>query len=203
MTEKIAGLVLAGGASRRMGGGDKCFMSLGSERLIDRAVARLRPQVGPLAISANSDPALFDGLDLPILPDTPPAGRGPLAGILAGLEWAANAQASHLATIASDTPFFPADLVMQLRQTARDAGAIVLASSRGRRHAVFGLWPVSELEPLRDWLEAGHSLKVRDYVDGRQNQRCEFADTEETDPFFNINTPQDLAEAQRLARAAR
>ena len=201
MTEKIAGLVLAGGASRRMGGGDKCFMSLGSERLIDRAVARLRPQVGPLAISANSDPALFDGLDLPILPDTPPAGRGPLAGILAGLEWAEGC-ATHLVTVAADTPFFPSELVARMRSAATD-GAIVLASSGGRRHAVFGLWPVSELEPLRDWLEAGHSLKVRDYVDGRQNQRCEFADTEETDPFFNINTPQDLAEAQRLARAAR
>ena len=197
MTEKIAGLVLAGGASRRMGGGDKCFMSLGSERLIDRAVARLRPQVGPLAISANSDPALFDGLDLPILPVTPPAGRGPLAGILAGLEWAEGC-ATHLVTVAADTPFFPSDLVARMQSAATD-GAIVLASSAGRRHPVFGLWPVAEKAALAEWLNAGGSLKVRAFVDSRTSRSCEFPDAAGGDAFFNINTQQDLAEArQRL-----
>ena len=194
MTENIAGLILAGGASRRMGGGDKSLMPLAGKRLIDRAIERLKPQVGKMAISANCDPNLLANTSLPVLPDAPPAGRGPLAGILAGLEWAAAAgEASHLVTVATDTPFFPLDLVARLR-AAGPKTAIVLASSGGRPHPVFGLWPVEVKNALGDWLRNDNPLKVATFVDSRQNTTCVFDDD---GAFFNINTPQDLAEAEK------
>lgn len=202
MVETIAGLILAGGASRRMGGSDKFLLQIGGQPLIDRAIDRLRPQVGPVAISANCDPSRLGDTRLPMVPDAEPAGRGPLAGILAGLEWArAETTVSHLVTAASDAPFFPADLVARLVASARTSGQIVLAASRGRRHPVFGLWPLGEYEPLGDWLRSGTSLKVTDYVGSRNNTACDFQDETGIDPFFNVNTPEHLDEARRLAEA--
>ncbi|MBO6726441.1 MAG: molybdenum cofactor guanylyltransferase MobA [Rhizobiaceae bacterium] len=194
MTENIAGLILAGGASRRMGGGDKSLMSLTGKRLIDHAIERLKPQVGKMAISANCEPELLADTWLPVLPDAPPAGRGPLAGILAGLEWAAaEGEASHLVTVAADTPFFPIDLVARLRAAGPEA-AIVLASSDGRQHPVFGLWPVEAKNALGDWLRNDNPLKVATFVESRKSASCVFDDD---GAFFNINTPQDLAEAEK------
>lgn len=185
-----------------MGGRDKFLLEIAGQRLIDRAIERLRPQVGPVAISANCDPSRLGGTRLPVLPDAEPAGRGPLAGILAGLEWArAKTSTSHLVTAACDAPFFPVDLVARLVASAQTSGQIVLAASRGRRHPVFGLWPLGEYEPLSDWLRGAASLKVTDYVDSRSNRACDFQDATGIDPFFNVNTPEQLDEAQRLAES--
>lgn len=199
MTDEIAGLILAGGASRRMGGGDKFLLELAGTALIDRAIERLAPQVEKLAISANCDPALLNARDLPVIADAPPAGRGPLAGILAGMDWAtAETEASHLLTVASDTPFFPDDLAEALAAAADDdIDSPVLAASSGRVHPVFGLWPLSLREPLRNWLADGRSLKVTDFADERTYRVCHFFPGESEDPFFNINTPDDLEEAER------
>ncbi|RWF19095.1 MAG: molybdenum cofactor guanylyltransferase MobA, partial [Mesorhizobium sp.] len=120
MDRSIAGIILAGGQSRRMGGGDKPLLSLGSNRLIDHIAARLMPQVETLALNANGDPARFAGIDLPVLADTVPGYGGPLAGILTGLEWAAtNTACRSLASAAGDTPFFPLDFVERLAVAAR------------------------------------------------------------------------------------
>ncbi|MBO6716404.1 MAG: molybdenum cofactor guanylyltransferase MobA [Rhizobiaceae bacterium] len=202
MSIAIAGLVLAGGQSRRMGGGHKFLLELGGKPLLRHAIDRLHPQLGEMAISANCDPAILAPYRLPILPDPTPSGRGPLAGILSGLDWAAErAGTSHLVTVASDTPFFPADLVERVKDAAgNDVDQIVLAVSGGQTHSVFGMWPVSEREPLRAWLEAGRSLKVTDFVESRRWATCEFDNA--CDPFFNINTPDDLAAAANRLREA-
>jgi molybdopterin-guanine dinucleotide biosynthesis protein A len=201
MSWHIAGLVLAGGQSRRMGGGDKFLIELNGRTLLEHAIERLRPQVGELAISANCDPGLLAAYRLPVLPDPAPAGRGPLAGILAGLDWAAESSgASHLVTAASDTPFFPADLVARLAQAAGSGtDTIVLAASAGRVHPVFGLWPLVVREPLRRWMKDGPSLKVTDFTDTRSHARCDFEIGATSDPFFNINTPDDLELAANRA----
>jgi molybdenum cofactor guanylyltransferase len=201
MNNLIAGLVLAGGQSRRMGGGDKFQLDLHGQTLLERAIARLKPQVGDLAISANCDPALLGAYGLPVLPDAPPSGRGPLAGTLAGLDWAAdNTGARYLVNVASDTPFFPADLVARLLQAVgNDLERIALASSNGRTHPVFGLWPVTLRRPLREWLGNERSLKVTDFVESHQWTVCDFAFDSDADPFFNINTPDDLTAAARRA----
>lgn len=201
--DPVAGLVLAGGKSRRMGGGDKFLLELGGRTLLDRVLARLEAQAGDIAVSANCDPALLAGHSCPVLPDPPPAGRGPLAGIMAGLDWAASrTAATHIVTVASDTPFFPTDLVRQLTDAGKGSGEIVLAASAKRVHPVFGLWPVSSREVLRTWLDAGSSLKVTDFADRHGWCRCAFEVGADGDPFFNINTPDDLAAAAaRLAEA--
>ena len=200
MKDAIAGLVLAGGASRRMGGGHKFLIELAGKTMLERAVERLRPQVGPLAISANCDPDMLPNTGLPVLPDAPPAGRGPLAGLLAGLNWAAAGDTSHVVTVASDTPFFPARLVAELA-ACRDGhpDMIVLAASAGRVHPVFGLWPVSLRAALRSWLDDGHNLKVTDFAGQQVWRRCDFAVGAGGDPFFNVNTPEELADARLRA----
>lgn len=199
MTGSIAGLVLAGGGSRRMGGSDKFLLQLAGQSLLGRAISRLEPQVLNLAISANCDPALLAAWPYPVLPDPPPAGRGPLAGILAGLDWCAG-QASHLVTIASDTPFYPEDLVDRLVTAAGgETETIVLAASGGRTHPVFGLWPVSMRTDLRDWLARGASLKVAEFTFTQPCMICPFPAAPDGDPFFNVNTPDDMAEAIRRA----
>lgn len=199
MARAIAGLVLAGGQSRRMGGGDKFLLDLGGQTLLERAIGCLSPQVDELAVSANCDPSLLTGYSGPVLPDAPPAGRGPLAGILAGLDWAADqTRTSHLVTAASDTPFFPADLVARLLHAARDDhDLIVLASSGGQTHPVFGLWPVQLRHSLREWLARGRNLKVTDFVESRRWTLCEYAIEAGADPFFNVNTPDDIITATR------
>jgi molybdopterin-guanine dinucleotide biosynthesis protein A len=204
MIGSIAGLVLAGGGSRRMGGSDKFLLQLAGQSLIGRAISRLEPQVGNLAISANCDPALLAAWPHPVLPDPQPAGRGPLAGILAGLDWC-GAEASHLVTVASDTPFYPTDLGDRLMAAAGgDMETIVLVASGGRTHPVFGLWPVSVRTDLHDWLEDGASLKITDFTDTRPHRICAFPAAADDDPFFNINTPDDMAEAvRRISETAR
>ncbi len=196
------GVILAGGQSRRMGGGDKALLQLDGRTLMQRVIDRLAPQVAALAINANGDPQRYRGFDLPIIADSISGFAGPLAGVLAGLDWAAAKGASHIVTVAADTPFFPTTLVPVLQQTLLDSGQpIVLAATdsgaRGRsRHPTFGLWPVSLRACLRDAIGAG-TRKVVAWTDAQGCASAIFP-SEPFDMFFNINTPKDRERAQEL-----
>lgn len=186
---QIFGVVLCGGAGRRMGGADKALLRLAGQPLVTHLQDRLEPQVARLALSANGDPARLAFTGLPVLPDG--AGAGPLAGILAALDWAAAAGADAVASAAVDTPFLPCDLVPRL-WLAGDGG-LAVARCGGRLHPTAGLWPVSLRASLRAQLEAGQ-FKVMAFAEGAAV--ADFtADT--PDPFLNLNTPEDLALAER------
>ena len=191
------GLILAGGRSRRMGGADKCFADLGGRPLIAHAIERAQHQVSALVIGAGGDPARFGAFELPVIADAIGDSAGPLAGILAGLEWAAEQGSGRLATFAADVPFFPLDLVARLGgEAAAIKGAVAIAASGGRSHPVFGLWPVELAGDLRDYLESGGRRSVLVYLDGHDIAEVDFP-AQPTDPFFNINTPDDLAAAEQ------
>jgi len=198
------GVILAGGLARRMGGGDKGRLLVAGQSLIARVVDRLAPQVAGLAVNANGDPARFADLGLPVLPDSIAGYPGPLAGVLAGLDWAAGQGATHIVTAAADTPFLPEDLVARLLLAAEGAGTgIALAATpdpdRGPiRHPTFGLWPVALRDDLRAAL-AGGLRKVVMWTDRHGAETALFPATP-FDPFFNVNTPEDLARAEEIAR---
>jgi molybdenum cofactor guanylyltransferase len=199
------GLLLAGGQSRRMGGGDKALRRLGGRTLLERVIERLRPQVAALVLNANGDPARFAGLGLPVVADSVPDFAGPLAGVLAGLDWAAAHQpnCAFVASVATDAPFFPTDLVARLIQTLTESGAdLACAASGGRAHPVFGLWPVRLRGDLRHALVTEGVRKV-DVWTGRYRLATEAFPTDPFDPFFNANRPEDLAAAAELLAAAR
>ena len=196
----IAGVILAGGRAQRMGGSDKGLLDLGDRPILAHVIERLRPQVDALALNANGDPARFAGFGLPVLPDSVPGHAGPLAGVLAGLDWAAGQGASAIVTAAADTPFFPRDLVAVLTAAAAAAGtplaAAVTPHDLGRdRHPTFGLWPVALREDLRAALASG-LRKVVLWTEPHGCARACFADSE---AFFTVNTPEDLSRAQALA----
>ena len=186
------GVILAGGLARRMGGGDKGLLPLGEATILDRVIARLAPQVAGLALNANGDPARFARLGLPVIADSVEGYPGPLAGVLAGLDWAAGQGASHIVTAAWDTPFFPPDLARRLEA---EPGPITLARTPQGRHPTFGLWPVDLADDLRAALLAG-TRKVLDWTDRHGTSYADFDG--EPDPFFNVNTPDDLAAAEAL-----
>lgn len=196
---RVAGLLLAGGQARRMGGGDKCLLDLAGRPMLGHAIARLAPQVEAIALSANGDPARFEGFDLPVLADVVPDFAGPLAGVLTGMGWAGGLGARWLVTAATDTPFYPLDLVARLLARADQAEAqVVFAASSGRTHPVFGLWDTA-LEPaLRHALEVEGERKIDRFAERYRVAAAEFA-TRPFDPFFNVNRPADLAEAERLS----
>lgn len=194
-----AGLVLAGGESRRMGGGHKFLLDLAGRPLIAHVADRLAPQVAALAISANCDPALLPPGHR-VLPDAPPS-RGPLSGLHAGLLWAARTGGmTHLATAAADTPFLPRDLVAALAAASPD-GRPALAASAGRVHPTFGLWPVTALPALEAWLAGENAARMRDFASACGAVTVDFP-TAAGDPFFNVNDPGDLEAARRLAGAS-
>jgi len=196
----IMGVVLAGGQATRMGGGNKGLLCVAGTPLLAHVLDRLTPQVHAVALNANGDPSRFDSFALPVVPDTVPDFPGPLAGILAGMDWAAGQGASHIVTVAADTPFFPRDLVCRLEAAAGPSGLAVAATrhdGRVQRHPTFGLWPVALRNDLRTAL-AGGCRKVAVWVDRHDGGIAEFG-TCPFDPFFNINTPQDLSVAQDLA----
>jgi molybdopterin-guanine dinucleotide biosynthesis protein A len=206
MERGIAGIILAGGLSRRMGGGEKALMPLGGVTLLDHVVGRIRPQVEEIALNANGDPSRFHRFGLPVVADTVPGFAGPLAGLLAGLEWAAANGYARLVSVAADTPFFPADLASRLCAASGGADRIALARSGGARHPTFALLPVSLLERLRNSLVRDGNRRVAAFIDGCPHVDVDFSLTRlaeggSVDPFFNINTPQDLAEAERLYRS--
>ncbi|MEP1538635.1 MAG: molybdenum cofactor guanylyltransferase MobA [Paracoccaceae bacterium] len=196
------GVVLAGGQATRMGGGDKGLRLLGGQTILDRVIERLSPQVSDLALNANGDAARFSGLGLPVLADSIEGFVGPLAGVLAGLDWAAQIGAETLVTAAADTPFFPCDLVPQFQLAAEGMKhPLVLAGTRspeGRmyRHPTFGVWPVALRDDLRASLNDG-LRKVVMWTDKHEGRIAEFAGSD-PDPFFNVNTPEDLAAAEAM-----
>jgi len=196
----ICGVLLAGGQSRRMGGGDKCLMTLGGKTLLQHLIDAARPQVGPMVLNTNSDQGLFAGYRLPVAADVVDGHAGPLAGVLTGLEWAAKSapECQWVASFACDAPFVPADLVARLKLAVEAEGAaMACAASGGRHHPVFALWPVRLAADLRDAVEREGLRKVDDWTDRYAQTRVEFP-TDAYDPFFNINRPEDLAEAEAL-----
>ncbi|MFI0846278.1 molybdenum cofactor guanylyltransferase MobA [Mesorhizobium sp. IMUNJ 23232] len=200
----IAGLILCGGRSSRMGGGDKSLLPLGSSTILARIISRLGP-IRPLAISANGDAARFSAFALPVLADTIPGYAGPLAGILAGMHWAAGQGREYLLTVAGDTPFFPTDLAGHLATAVAGLpGRIAVASSNGRRHPVFALWPTALRHDLGRFLVESGTGRVNTFIDLHDPVDVAFPlfehDGQSIDPFFNINVPADLAEAERIAQ---
>ena len=197
----VLGLILAGGQARRMGGGDKPLLRLGGRTLLERVVERLGPQCGAgLALSANGDPARFAGFPGPILPDPLPGQPGPLAGILAGLEYAAAHGVARVVSVSGDAPFLPADLVARLLAVASETG-IALAASGERQHFTIALWPTALRNALRDHLERGER-RVGAFI-ARHGAAVASWPVEPMDPFFNINTPEDLAAANVLGSQIR
>jgi molybdenum cofactor guanylyltransferase len=191
---RIFGVILAGGAARRMGGADKAMLRLGSATLLDLVKGRFAPQVEAVAISATGDLGRF-GDDLPVLPDT--AALGPLAGLLAAMGWAAQSEGDYIATCAVDTPHFPCDLVAQLHLAMEMQGARLALARGARVHATFGLWPVVLRGDLADFLASGANPKVQDFA---ARYRTAFAQFEGEAAFDNINTPADLARLSAMGR---
>ncbi|MDX3809410.1 MAG: molybdenum cofactor guanylyltransferase MobA [Bosea sp. (in: a-proteobacteria)] len=196
---KIPGLILAGGLARRMGGGDKPLQRLAGRPILAHVVERLRGQCGELLLNANGDPARFAAYGLPVLADSVLGFAGPLAGILAGMDWLATERPNMgwLISVAADTPFIPVDLVARLRAARVAAGTpLACAASAGRQHHAIALWPVALRQDLRAALATGehrvghwtakHGVAIAEWPAGP------------VDPFFNINTLEELAEAEAI-----
>jgi molybdopterin-guanine dinucleotide biosynthesis protein A len=201
LAQAIPGVILAGGLSSRMGQ-DKARIRLGGAALLDRAARRLAPQVSDVAVNANG-PVLFErGGELPVFADIGAARAGPLGGVLAAIDHARRIHpaASHVATVPTDSPFFPTDLIARLSRAVDLPERIAVARSASGLHPVFALWPVRLAEDLAEWLEGGGALRVRSYLERHQAREVTFPPIEtprgEFDPFFNINTPDDLDEAE-------
>ena len=196
------GIILAGGQATRMGGGDKSRHDLDGRSILSHVIDRIEPQVARLAINANGDEARFADTGLPVVADSIDGFAGPLAGVLAGLDWAAEYGADHVVSVAADTPFFPADLVPQLMLASELKNhPISLAASpdpqKGMmRHPTFGLWPVALRDDLRNALQDG-LRKVVLWTDKHGTALAEFP-APRFDPFFNVNTPEDLDKARAL-----
>lgn len=186
------GVILAGGQATRMGGGDKGLLPLGSKTIIGHVLERFEPQVADLALNANGSPDRFAHLKLPVIADSIPDFAGPLSGVLAGLDWAAEKGATHIVTAAADTPFLPCDLVPYLLLNAHNG--LCLAASPSGRQPTFGLWPVALREDLRDALHDG-LRKIVQWTQSHNAGTAEFADDA---AFFNVNTPADLAKAKAM-----
>jgi len=194
--DEVAGVILAGGLARRMGGGDKGLIALGGKPILAHVIERLRPQVKALVINANGGPDRFARYGLPIVADSIAGSAGPLAGVLAGLDWAAGEGYEFIATAATDTPFFPRDLVERLWAGAGTAKAqLAVAASGARHHPVFGLWASSLRENLRQAVTEEGIRKVEDWTKRHRIATVTF-DDQPYDPFFNVNRPEDLAEAE-------
>ncbi|WP_370320803.1 molybdenum cofactor guanylyltransferase MobA [Oricola sp.] len=198
--DRIAGVILAGGLSRRMGGVDKALAPLGGRPMIAHVLDRLAAQVDTLAINANGDKSRFEQLATPVFADVVSGYAGPLAGIHAAMSWAGtNGGVSDVVTAAADTPFFPDDLVARLRQSRTGPDTIAIARSQSGLHPVFALWPVHRAGDLEAWLKRTDTLRVTDWLRENDVAECEFPLREDgTDPFFNVNTPDDLAEAETI-----
>ena len=195
------GLVLAGGLARRMGGGDKARITIGGVTILQRVLACLKPHCTGLVINANGDPARFADTKLPVVSDNVPDFAGPLAGILAGLDWTAlhMPECEWLASVPGDCPFLPNDLVTRLHAARAAAGAPLGCARSGEwRHPVIGLWPVALRDDLRRALVAEGLRKIEIWT-ARHGVAIASWPAEPVDPFFNVNTPEDAAQAQTIA----
>jgi molybdopterin-guanine dinucleotide biosynthesis protein A len=195
------GLVLAGGQARRMGGGDKAFIQIGGKPILDYVLARLRPDCGRIVLNANGDPVRFASYGLPVVPDSVPDFAGPLAGILAGLDWAAENTPGieWMVSAPGDCPFLPADLVTQLHDVRRaEEKPLACAQSGDWRHPVVGLWRVALRDNLRHAL-VNEDLRKIEVWTGRHGIAIATWPDKPVDPFFNVNTPEDVAQANILA----
>lgn len=200
-TPRTLGLVLAGGLARRMGGGDKALLRIGGVSILERVLERLGPQTSGIILNANGDPRRFAPTGLPVVADDVPGFAGPLAGILAGLDWAA-AHAPEIAWIGSvpgDCPFLPRDLIARLHAARTAAGAPLACAKSGEwRHPVAGLWPVALRDDLRHALVEENLRKIEIWTSRHGVALAEWTD-KPVDPFFNVNTPEDAARAEAIA----
>ncbi|MDF3854393.1 molybdenum cofactor guanylyltransferase MobA [Paracoccus sp. P2] len=196
----VPAVILAGGLSRRMGGGNKALRMLAGETLLSRVIARLAPQCGMLALNANGEAEQFAAYGLPVIADGIGGFAGPLAGVLAGMEWAAGEGAQSVVSVSVDTPFLPEDLVHRLREAAGRSGMAIAASpddsGQLRDHPTCALWPVALRGELREALESGLH-RIGQFAAAHDPGRAVF-DSRPLDPFLNLNTPEDLARAARL-----
>jgi molybdenum cofactor guanylyltransferase len=196
------GVVLAGGRSSRMGS-DKAAVMLGGKPLVHRVIERLAPQTAGLSVNSNTATRLEFAPGIPVFADTVPDHVGPMAGVLSGMRNAARhlPVASHVATVPTDTPFFPPDLVARLQAAITEPGQIAVAYSAGIMHPVFALWPVALADELEHWLLTDDKRRVRGFIERHPVAKVEFPMIETVDgpidPFFNINTPADLETAER------
>jgi molybdopterin-guanine dinucleotide biosynthesis protein A len=194
------GVLLAGGLARRMGGGDKGLKRVGGETIIARVIARLGPQCAGLIVNANGDPARLAFLGLPIVPDDVPGFAGPLAGILAALDWTANERPAiaWVVSAPTDAPFLPRDLVARLHEARAAAGVpLACARSAGQAHPPIGLWPVALRADLRHALTAENERKIDRWTARHGVAHADWP-VDPVDPFFNANAPEDLAEAEAM-----
>lgn len=200
MTIETFGLVLAGGLARRMGGGDKALIRIGNETILSRTLSRLRPQVSGIVLNANGDPARFASFGLPVVADSIPDFAGPLAGILAGLDWiAANRpEIEWMVSVPGDCPFLPRDLVTRLHEARiAENKPLACAHSGDWRHPVVGLWQVSLRENLRHAITVEDLRKIEVWT-ARHGIALADWPVEPVDPFFNVNTPEDVEKANAL-----
>jgi molybdopterin-guanine dinucleotide biosynthesis protein A len=200
-THDVLGVVLAGGRARRMGGGDKARIRIGDRTILERVLARIAPQCAGVVLNANGDPVRFADTGLPVLADSVPDFAGPLAGILAGLDWAATHRPgiADVVSVPGDCPFLPTDLVGRLWRVRQDARAPLACARSGEwRHPVVGLWPVALREDLRAALVEQQLRKIEIWTARHGVAIAEWPMTP-FDPFFNVNTPADAAEATRIA----
>jgi molybdopterin-guanine dinucleotide biosynthesis protein A len=195
------GVVLAGGLARRMGGGDKARLRIAGRTILERGLARMAPQCSALILNANGDPARFADTGLAVVPDSVPDFAGPLAGILAGLDWAAAhaAGTTDIVTAPGDCPFLPDDLVQRLSAAReKEKTPLACACSGEQRHPVVGLWPVALREDLRAALVQDGVRKIEAWTARHGVAIAQWPATP-VDPFFNVNTPDDVAQAERIA----
>lgn len=198
---KPIGLILAGGQASRMGGGDKPLLEVGGQSILARILLKLSPQCAAIVISANGDPARFSQFGCAVLADPVEGFAGPLAGVLAGMNWAADSgrPEADILSVSGDCPFLPRDLADKLEAARLAAHApVACASSGGRAHPVVALWSVTLRQALHDTLVHARAFKVRGFQDAQGGVACEWPDVP-FDPFMNVNTPQDLASANAIA----
>jgi molybdenum cofactor guanylyltransferase len=197
----ILGLVLAGGLARRMGGGDKARIRICGRTILERVLATFKPQCAGAILNANGDPARFADTGLPVVADSVPDFPGPLAGILAGLDWAAAhaPDVGDMVSVPGDCPFLPGDLVERLAAARHAAGTPLACARSGEwRHPTVALWRVTLRHDLRKAVVEEGLRKIESWTARHGVAIADWPDTP-VDPFFNVNTPEDVAQAERIA----
>lgn len=208
MNSAMVGVILAGGLSRRMGGEAKALMPLGGRPMVAHVIDRIRPYVDDCVLNVNGHEAAFARFGLPLIADVVGDYAGPLAGLLSGMRWAADNQpdARWVVTAPCDTPFLPENYVSALAEEAADAATIVIAASGERDHFASGLWPIALADDLAAFLASGER-RIQSWIGRNPNRIVTFLLIDDgrggLDPFFNVNTPEDLAMAERFARERR